>query len=91
MPPNLKQRLAALSRAPSSPTSPLGAANLKKPFQHPWKRAFLDPTATDLDARDKVQEIMGKVIFQAGVDYECVSCLSEISLLIQLSSRTRPM
>ncbi|KAG8214398.1 Rho GTPase-activating protein [Butyriboletus roseoflavus] len=70
MPPNLKQRLAALSLASSSPTSPLSAANLKKPFQHPWKRTFLDPTASELDARDRVQDIMGKVIFQAGVDYE---------------------
>lgn len=70
MPSNLKQRLAALSLAPSSPTSPLSAANLKKPFQHPWKRGFQDPTATEPDARDRVQEIMAKVIFQAGVDYE---------------------
>jgi Rho GTPase-activating protein 1 len=70
MPSNLKQRLAALSLAPSSPTSPLSAANLKKPFQHPWKRGFHDPTTTEPDARDRVQDIMAKVIFQAGVDYE---------------------
>ncbi|KAF8548337.1 Rho GTPase activation protein [Imleria badia] len=70
MPPNLKQRLAALSLAPSSPTSPLSAANLKKPFQHPWKRGFPGPTAPEPDARDRVCEIMAKVIFQAGVDYE---------------------
>ncbi|KAF8443160.1 hypothetical protein L210DRAFT_3534994 [Boletus edulis BED1] len=70
MPPNLKQRLAALSLAPSSPTSPLSIANLKKPFQHPWKRGFQDPTTSGPDARDKVHEVMSKVIFQAGVDYE---------------------
>lgn len=76
MPPNLKQRLAALSLAPSSPSKPLGAASLKKPFQH-WKRGFQDSPAGDPDARDRVQDIMGKVIFQAGVDYEYVSYPSE--------------
>jgi Rho GTPase-activating protein 1 len=85
MPSNLKQRLAALSLAPSSPTSPLSAANLKKPFQHPWKRGFHDPTTTEPDARDRVQDIMAKVIFQAGVDYEYVSCLSEFRNLVFLS------
>lgn len=81
MPPNLKQRLTALSLAPSSPTSPLGTANLKKPLQHPWKRGFHDPAAGEPDARDRVQEIMAKVIFQAGVDYEYVS-LSEFRNLV---------
>ena len=70
MPSNLKQRLAALSLAPSSPTSPLSAANLKKPLQHPWKRGLQDPNAAEPDARDRIHEIMAKVIFQAGVDYE---------------------
>ncbi|KAH0831853.1 Rho GTPase activation protein, partial [Lanmaoa asiatica] len=78
MPPNLKQRLAALSLAPSAPTSPLSAANLRKSFQHPWKRAFHDQTASELDARDRVQEIMGKVIFQAGVDYEVIVSASAL-------------
>ncbi|KAG2123806.1 hypothetical protein DEU56DRAFT_828775 [Suillus clintonianus] len=77
MPPSLKQRLAALSLAPSSPTSPLGSfdsgphslLNRRKIFNPPWKRT---PGATgdEPDARDKVQEVMGKVIFQAGVDFE---------------------
>ena len=70
MPPNLKQRLAALALAPSSPTSPLNPANLKKPFHHSWKRGFQDPSATEPDVCDRVQEIIAKVIFQAGVDYE---------------------
>lgn len=76
MPPTLKQRLAALSLAPSSPTPPLGSdsgphslISRRKVFNPPWKRA---PGATgdEPGARDKVQEVMGKVIFQAGVDFE---------------------
>ncbi|KIJ64597.1 hypothetical protein HYDPIDRAFT_28531 [Hydnomerulius pinastri MD-312] len=70
MPPNLKQRLAALSLAPSSPTSPLGTPGLRKTFHPPWKRGSQDATGNEPDARDRVQEVMGKVIFQAGVDYE---------------------
>ncbi|KAG1735182.1 hypothetical protein EDB19DRAFT_2026261 [Suillus lakei] len=76
MPPSLKQRLAALSLAPSSPSSPLGSdsgphslVSRRKVFNPPWKRT---PGATgdEPGARDKVQEVMGKVIFQAGVDFE---------------------
>lgn len=73
MPPTLKQRLAALSLAPSSPTPPLGSDShsliSRRKFNPPWKRA---PGATgdEPGARDKVQEVMGKVIFQAGVDFE---------------------
>lgn len=76
MPPSLKQRLAALSLAQSSPTSPLGfdsnphsPISRRKVFNPPWKRT---PGATgdEPGARDKVQEVMGKVIFQAGVDFE---------------------
>ncbi|KAG1732412.1 uncharacterized protein EDB91DRAFT_1151795 [Suillus paluster] len=75
MPPNLKQRLAALSLAPSSPTPPLGSSSGHSPlsrrkiFNPPWKRN-LNATGDEPDARDKVQEVMGKVIFQAGVDFE---------------------
>ncbi|KAG2147407.1 uncharacterized protein EDB93DRAFT_1085572 [Suillus bovinus] len=73
MPPSLKQRLAALSLAASSPTSPLGSDSgphfRRKVFNPPWKHT---PGATGHEpgARDKVQEVMGKVIFQAGVDFE---------------------
>lgn len=76
MPPSLKQRLAALSLAQSSPTSPLGSdsglhslISRRKVFNPPWKQP---PGATgdEPGARDKVQEVMGKVIFQAGVDFE---------------------
>ncbi|KAF8843406.1 hypothetical protein BDN67DRAFT_964513 [Paxillus ammoniavirescens] len=70
MPPNLKQRLATLSLAPSSPSSPLGAPGLRSTFRPPWKGSSQDATGSESDARDKVQEVMGRVIFQAGVDYE---------------------
>ncbi|KAG0708429.1 hypothetical protein DFH29DRAFT_892451 [Suillus ampliporus] len=75
MAPSLKQRLAALSLAPSSPTPPLGSSSgyspvsRRKIFNPPWKR-HLDATGDEPDARDKVQEVMGRVIFQAGVDFE---------------------
>ncbi|KIK80190.1 hypothetical protein PAXRUDRAFT_833676 [Paxillus rubicundulus Ve08.2h10] len=70
MPPNLKQRLAALSLAPSSPSSPLGTPGLRGTLRPPWKGSSQDATESVSDARDKVQEVMGRVIFQAGVDYE---------------------
>lgn len=76
MPPSLRQRLAALSLAPSSPTSPLGSdsgphslRSRRKVFNPPWKQT-LGATGDEPGARDKVQEVMGKVIFQAGVDFE---------------------
>lgn len=76
MPPSLKQRLAALSLAQSSPTSPLGSdsgphslLSRRKVFNPPWKQT-LGATGDEPGARDKVQEVMGKVIFQAGVDFE---------------------
>ena len=82
MPPNisLKQRLAALSIAPSSPTSPYGSdAPPKSPsrrkFNAPWARRNANENLeVDSGARDRVQDVMNKLIFQAGVDYECV-CL----------------
>ncbi|KAH7923341.1 hypothetical protein BV22DRAFT_1036424 [Leucogyrophana mollusca] len=77
MPPNLKQRLAALSLAPSSPSAPLGfpsspssPSSRRKIFNTPWKRNPQDATGDEPGARDKVQDVMSKVIFQAGVDYE---------------------
>lgn len=73
MPPSLKQRLAALSLAQSSPTSPLdsfASVGRRNPFNHPWKRSSFEAAGEELDARDKVQEVMSKVIFQAGVDFE---------------------
>lgn len=79
MPPNplnLKQRLAALSTAPSSPTSPHnGAITPKSParrkFTAPWARRNCHTQGAE-DERDKVQDVMNKLIYQAGVDFEYV-------------------
>ncbi|KAL4072880.1 hypothetical protein V8B97DRAFT_2023198 [Scleroderma yunnanense] len=84
MAPNLRQRLAALSLAPSFPSTPLGVSgpnplgSQRKLFVPPWKRGNPDVTCTEQDERNKVQEVMGKVIFQAGVDYEVVVCASAL-------------
>ncbi|TFK27570.1 Rho GTPase activation protein [Coprinopsis marcescibilis] len=88
MPPNtatLKQRLAALSLSPSSPSSyntdsgstdslrSSFAAKRKSLFQPPWKR---DQQGTSVNGNvgyaelEAVQEVLGKMIFQAAVDYE---------------------
>lgn len=80
MPPSLKQRLAALSIAPSSPSSPFGADIPKSPsrrkFNGPWAKRSADESTNDEQfTRDRVQDVMSKVIFQAGVDYESVCSL----------------
>jgi hypothetical protein len=85
MPPNinLKQRLAALSLSPSSPTtpyapvgqprSPHSAGKRKLLFTPPWGKRSVDRILTDdQDARDRVQDVMSRVVFQAGVDFELV-------------------
>ncbi|KAJ2935871.1 hypothetical protein H1R20_g1223, partial [Candolleomyces eurysporus] len=85
MPPgtlSLKQRLAALALAPSSPStydndssgSSLRSTLKKKAQQHaPWLKrredSTLEPTANEVE---QVQQVLSKVIFQAGVDYEVV-------------------
>jgi Rho GTPase-activating protein 1 len=83
MPPtplNLKQRLTALSLAPSSPSTPLGTDNFprstlspkRKKFALNWgKRSATDPALDEeQQALDRVQDVMSKLIFQAGVDFE---------------------
>ncbi|KAF8898072.1 Rho GTPase activation protein [Mucidula mucida] len=83
MPPTtltLKQRLAALSAAPSAPASPTNYSHqsyveAESPkrrsfFNTPWNmksRSYTDGTTHELN---KVQDVMGKLIFQAGVDFE---------------------
>ncbi|KIK61692.1 hypothetical protein GYMLUDRAFT_243378 [Collybiopsis luxurians FD-317 M1] len=95
--PTLKQRLAALSIAPSAPSSPHSqlsqyptlltdqppsTPSAKSPrrkafninnYAPPWARKSSDSstiTNAESQGRDLVQEIMAKLIFQAGVDYE---------------------
>jgi Rho GTPase-activating protein 1 len=78
MPPNplsLKQRLAALSNAHSSPSPPHGVDGTprspsRRKFTAPWGRQNANESRTEQVARDKVQDVMDKLIFQAGVDYE---------------------
>ncbi|KAF9783417.1 Rho GTPase activation protein [Thelephora terrestris] len=79
----LKQRLAALSTATSSPTAPYDAppkspgADRRRAFFNPaWvKRPSGDGSLFGGDgsrdpASDKLQEVMGRLIYQAGVDFE---------------------
>lgn len=78
----LKQRLATLAAAKSSPTAPYDT-----PPKSPGadrRRAFFNPTwikRPSVDgllfgdvrrdpASDKLQEVMGRMIYQAGVDFE---------------------
>ncbi|KAL1710361.1 hypothetical protein EV121DRAFT_193081 [Schizophyllum commune] len=86
MPPalSLKQRLAALSLAPSAPSSPSPyypsadpptptSPRRKSMFHPPWLRRNEDgPVPAPQSQHEKVQEVMNRMIFQAGVDYECV-------------------
>uniref|UniRef100_D8QBF2 Rho-GAP domain-containing protein n=1 Tax=Schizophyllum commune (strain H4-8 / FGSC 9210) TaxID=578458 RepID=D8QBF2_SCHCM len=84
MPPalSLKQRLAALSLAPSAPSSPSPyypsadsptptSPRRKSMFHPPWLRRNEDgPVPAPQSQHEKVQEVMNRMIFQAGVDYE---------------------
>ncbi|KAF9459209.1 RhoGAP-domain-containing protein [Collybia nuda] len=83
MPPNplsLKQRLAALSNSPSSPTSPYGQEPLRSPigtrrkpfFNAPWAKRQHETVVGNgaYGESEMVQQVMTKMIFQAGVDFE---------------------
>ncbi|EIW81153.1 hypothetical protein CONPUDRAFT_165366 [Coniophora puteana RWD-64-598 SS2] len=79
MAPSLKQRLAALSTAATSQPPFSQDADLFSPggrrkiFNAPWRRNTQDSSGgEELSGRthDRVQDVMDKVIFQAGVDYE---------------------
>lgn len=68
----LKQRLAALAVAPSSS---VGLDPPKSPGAK--RRAFFNPSwvkrpnpDADRDAQDRMQEVMSRMIYQAGVDFE---------------------
>ncbi|KNZ76871.1 Rho GTPase-activating protein 1 [Termitomyces sp. J132] len=80
MPPfNLKQRLAALSISPSSPSpsngqeprSPFSALKKKtQAFTPPWAKRPQQESTLMLGESGAVQEAMDRMIFQAGVDFE---------------------
>lgn len=89
MPPNspfnLKQKLASLSLSQSSLSSPNGVERgsptmRKMLFNPPWKRQA--PSPYDAQAQGQspglVQDVLPRMIFQAGVDYECVESRSSL-------------
>ena len=106
MPPNpltLKQRLAALSANINSPSrsnsfdlppeSPITPSRRKSFFKQPFgKSSSSDPVPSEWHGQERIQEVMSRLIFQAGVDYEYVAplILTRLTRLI-MSRRTRPM
>lgn len=79
---SLKQRLAALAAGPSAASPPHGHDRSQRPtgarrrsiINVPWARRHGHSeslTGTEFQ-RDRLQEVMGKMIYQAGVDFECV-------------------
>lgn len=76
---SLKQRLTALSLASSPPTSPTLSDSPRSPtfrrkpfnFNPPWvKRAQESTSNGGYGESEMVQEVLSKMIFQAGVDFE---------------------
>jgi Rho GTPase-activating protein 1 len=76
----LKQRLAALTQSPSSPQSPLDPSTpgpsptSKRRFNAPWTKRTPAQNGRHDDeviAEDRMQLIITRMIYQAGVDYEC--------------------
>lgn len=72
----LKQRLVALTQAPSSPSSPVDPSpkspGTRRKFVAPWAK-LTNPQNGDHDeflGEDKLQLLISKMIYQAGVDYE---------------------
>jgi hypothetical protein len=78
---SLKQRLAALASAPtagsrSDPSSSNGASGSRQPharkrsmFMPPWVKrssASMDGAVCGNEERDRVQDVMGRMIYQAG-------------------------
>ncbi|KAJ7151591.1 SBDS protein C-terminal domain-containing protein [Mycena filopes] len=67
----LKQRLAALSIAQSSPASgPPSPSSFRRKFTVPWARKQSSDDCAPQNGRDNVEEVMSRMIFQAGVDFE---------------------
>src|SRR6267154_2934010 len=63
----LKQRLAALTQPPSSSSSPRSSP-LRRKFSAPWVKRTVAPCGHQNE--DRLQLIISKMIYQAGVDYE---------------------
>ncbi|KXN90933.1 Rho GTPase-activating protein 8 [Leucoagaricus sp. SymC.cos] len=80
---NLKQRLSNLSLATSAPSSPTPngsfpswplrgdrSKQLLTKLTPPWAKRPQSPLTHDYDDWERVQDVMTKLIFQAGVDFE---------------------
>jgi hypothetical protein len=63
----LKQRLTALTQPPSSSSSPRSSP-LRRKFSAPWVKRTVAPCGHQNE--DRLQVIISKMIYQAGVDYE---------------------
>lgn len=74
----LKQRLVALTQAPSSPTSSVEPSpkspTTKRKFIPPWVKRTNPQNGhhDEFIGEDRLQLLISKLIYQAGVDYECV-------------------
>ncbi|KAI0248596.1 Rho GTPase activation protein [Lactifluus subvellereus] len=72
----LKQRLAALAQSPSPPSSPIDTSpkslGPKRKFTAPWvkRTPSQNDNHTQFVEEDRLQLIISKMIYQAGVDYE---------------------
>ena len=63
----LKQRLTALTQPPSSSSSPRSSP-IRRKFSVPWVKRTVAPCGNQNE--DRLQLIISKMIYQAGVDYE---------------------
>jgi hypothetical protein len=77
----LKQRLAALTQnqeSSSSPSSPIDTSpkspSIKRRFTVPWVKRppSQNSCRAEFVEEERLQLIISKMIYQAGVDYECV-------------------
>jgi hypothetical protein len=68
----LKQRLTALSQPSSSSPSPRSSP-VRRKFSAPWVKRTVAPYGhqNEFTGEDRLQLIISKMIYQAGVDYEC--------------------
>jgi hypothetical protein len=79
---NLKQKLSTLSRQQSSPSTQSSPASAKTKFKNAissaWRRhgpnqdIITQANYSELGGRETVQEVMSRLVFQAGVDFEWV-------------------
>lgn len=51
-----------------------GLTSSKRKFNAPWVRRQDSGSSIPSSSEEKLQDVMSRVITQAGVDYECVLC-----------------